>query len=133
MCSANSNAEGETGSPTPTGTAGAGTQPRAVFNVWIGWSLLIGLLLVLGASRAEWHRERDAEPISPPRFMVDLNRATAAELRALPNIGSSLSARIIEYRETNGPFASPDELLHVHGMGPKTLETLAPMLDVGRH
>ena len=40
---------------------------------------------------------------------VDLNRASAAELEALPGIGPGISARIIRAREQR-PFSRPEEL-----------------------
>ena len=52
---------------------------------------------------------------------LDLNRATAAELEALPGIGPSLAARIIEQRRTAGGFRSVEDLLEVRGIGEKTL------------
>ncbi|MCS7065999.1 MAG: helix-hairpin-helix domain-containing protein [Fimbriimonadales bacterium] len=67
---------------------------------------------------------------SPPRFPVDLNRATAEELEALPGIGPVLAARIVEYRQMRGRFQSVDELLEVRGIGPKRLEQLRPYVVV---
>jgi len=52
---------------------------------------------------------------------LDLNRATAAELDALPGIGPALAARILEKRSISGGFRSVDELLTVRGIGKKTL------------
>jgi competence protein ComEA len=49
---------------------------------------------------------------------VDLNAADAAELEGLPGIGPALAARIVEYREANGPFTSVDELADVSGVTP---------------
>lgn len=48
---------------------------------------------------------------------ININRATAGELDALPGIGSVLASRIIEYRKTNGPFLSVDDLQKVSGIG----------------
>lgn len=35
---------------------------------------------------------------------------------ALPGIGEELSRRILEYRETHGPFAAVEELMEVSGI-----------------
>jgi competence protein ComEA len=55
---------------------------------------------------------------------VDVNLASAPELELLPGIGPSLAQKIIDYRETNGPFRAPDDLLQVSGIGPAKLEAL---------
>jgi competence protein ComEA len=57
---------------------------------------------------------------------VDLNRATLADLDALPGIGPVLAGRILEHRKTHGPFRSLEELLAVRGIGPRLLERLRP-------
>ena len=66
----------------------------------------------------------------PPRATLDLNRAGAGELDALPGIGPVLAARIVEHRRVHGPFRSPDELLAVRGIGPRLLERLRPRVAV---
>jgi competence protein ComEA len=53
----------------------------------------------------------------PAGVRLDINRATAAELEALPGIGPVLARRIVEDREANGPFASVDDLDRVEGIG----------------
>ncbi|MDI6807489.1 MAG: helix-hairpin-helix domain-containing protein [Candidatus Eisenbacteria bacterium] len=60
---------------------------------------------------------------------VNINTATQEELEALPGIGPALSARIIKYRNENGPFESVDGLLSVRGIGRKTLEKLRSELQ----
>lgn len=52
---------------------------------------------------------------------IDINSAEEAELDALPGIGPSKAAAIIEYRETNGPFKSVEDLKEVSGIGEQTL------------
>ena len=64
------------------------------------------------------------------RFVVNLNSAQASELAALPEVGSALASRVVEYRERHGPFASVDDVTQVPGVGPKTLELLRPMLTL---
>jgi competence protein ComEA len=48
---------------------------------------------------------------------ININRASAGELDALPGIGPVIASRIIEYRKTNGPFTSVDDLQKVSGIG----------------
>jgi competence protein ComEA len=58
--------------------------------------------------------------------LVDVNRADAATLATIPGIGAGLAERIVAFRSTNGPFASPDELLDVSGITDRRLEALLP-------
>lgn len=53
--------------------------------------------------------------------VLSLSVATAAQLEELPEIGPSTAAKIVAYREANGPFTSVDQLLEVPGIGEKTL------------
>lgn len=62
--------------------------------------------------------------------LIDLNSADAAALEELPGVGPAIAARIIEYRDANGPFTSVDELEEVPGIGPVTLEEIRPMATV---
>jgi competence protein ComEA len=40
----------------------------------------------------------------------------------LKGIGPGHAARIVEYREKNGPFKKPEDLIQVPGVGQKTFE-----------
>ncbi len=53
---------------------------------------------------------------------VNINIADVAELDRLPGVGPVLAARIAEYRDAHGPFASVDALDDVSGVGPALLE-----------
>ena len=63
--------------------------------------------------------------------VLDLNRAGAAELDALPGIGPVLARRIVEYRREHGPFRRVEELRAVRGVGPRLLEKLRARVGVG--
>ncbi|QDT02940.1 ComE operon protein 1 [Rubripirellula lacrimiformis] len=63
-------------------------------------------------------------PIDRIGMEVDLNRAAARELSLIPGVGPVLAERIIRDRSLRGDFQSIDDLARVHGIGPKTLETL---------
>ena len=62
--------------------------------------------------------------------LVDLNRASAAELEALPGIGKVTADKIIRSRETNGPFTSLDQLRERKLIGPATLDKIRDRLVV---
>ncbi|HYL27756.1 MAG TPA: ComEA family DNA-binding protein [Candidatus Nitrosotalea sp.] len=59
---------------------------------------------------------------APPSGSVDVNRAGAEELAAVPGIGRAIAARIVELREREGGFGSLDQLLDVAGMTQSRLE-----------
>ena len=62
--------------------------------------------------------------------LIDLNTADSRQLETLPGIGSVMAGRIIAHRESNGPFASIDDVENVPGIGPKTLESIRPLVTV---
>ncbi|MEZ6135476.1 MAG: helix-hairpin-helix domain-containing protein [Pirellulaceae bacterium] len=98
----------------------------------VGWAFALGLMFFLLASRmlfftAVRPNQNSAER---PTFRVDINRATATELQALPEIGPALAERIVQYRRQHGPFSSVHELQTVKGFGDKTLQQIESMLSV---
>ena len=56
--------------------------------------------------------------------VVNINTATAEQLQLLPRVGPALAARIIEFRETSGPFRSVDEIIAVKGIGESSFDVL---------
>ncbi|MFM2438790.1 MAG: hypothetical protein RLZ55_1615 [Actinomycetota bacterium] len=67
---------------------------------------------------------------APSGGVVNLNTASSAELEDLPRVGPATAAKIIEYRERNGPFTAVDQLLDVPGIGERTLEGLRDRVRV---
>ena len=69
---------------------------------------------------------------SKSRFtgVININRGTKAEFDSLTGIGPVIASRIINYRNTNGPFLALDDLLKVSGIGSKTLERIRPRLSL---
>ena len=53
---------------------------------------------------------------------VNINTAGIEQLTLLERIGTSYAARIIEYREKNGAFQVPEDIMKVKGIGRKTYE-----------
>jgi len=65
----------------------------------------------------------------PATGVVNINTAGSEQLQLLPRVGPALADRIIEFRETNGLFASIDELVAVKGIGETSLVRLEPYIS----
>lgn len=66
----------------------------------------------------------------PSTAIVNLNTASAIDLEGLPGIGAKTAARIVEYRQKNGPFKKVEELMNVRGVGEKNFVKLKPQITV---
>jgi len=53
---------------------------------------------------------------------ININTASAEELTQLKGVGANHAAKIIEFREKNGPFKKPEDLMRVPRIGQKTFE-----------
>jgi len=71
---------------------------------------------------------RLGEEIQPQK--IDLNRAEAWLLEALPGIGEVRAQAIIDYRRQNGPFRNISELTKVEGIGIATYEQIKHLITV---
>lgn len=63
--------------------------------------------------------------------LIDLNTATVEELDSLPGIGPSTAQKIVSDREANGPFATPEDLMRVSGIGAAKFEALKDLVTCG--
>ncbi|MFS0786253.1 helix-hairpin-helix domain-containing protein [Shouchella sp. 1P09AA] len=61
---------------------------------------------------------------------VNLNTASVEELQALPGIGPSKAATIVQYREENGLFQTVEDIKNVSGIGEKSYESLKDAISV---
>ena len=59
-----------------------------------------------------------------PAIRININTASVEELERLPGISTRTARSIIEYRKKNEPFRTLDDLIHVKGIGSKTIEKL---------
>ena len=62
--------------------------------------------------------------------VININRATKSEFDSLVGIGPVIAARIVSYRNQNGPFMALEDLIKVPGVGPKTREKMRPRLTL---
>lgn len=61
---------------------------------------------------------------------LNINYATAEDLKLLPGIGQSLADRIIEFRQTNGPFTNIIELTLIEGFSQERFSKIADYITV---
>ena len=64
-------------------------------------------------------------------FLTDTGYVTDEALDLLPGIGETLAGRIVAYREEHGPFAAPEEIMKVEGIGEGTYADLRDLITVG--
>lgn len=108
-------AAGESASHGAGGTAGFTMWPPSMTGASAGGG---------GASGGGGSRRVARE--APPTAPIDVDRASAGELEALPRVGPGLARRIVEDREAHGAFGSLEGLGRVRGVGPALIRVLAP-------
>lgn len=65
--------------------------------------------------------------------IVYINSASSEALQTLPRIGPAMAENIIAHREAYGPFHTLEDLDAVNGIGPATIEQLAPLISFENH
>jgi competence protein ComEA len=87
------------------------------------WISCVTLILLI----VTWLPVSGAEDVDK----ININTASADELLQLKGIGEKKAALIIEFREKQGPFKTPEDLMKVPGIGMKTFEANKDCIEVG--
>jgi competence protein ComEA len=83
---------------------------------------IVALLIALG-SPASWSASAappshtGATTSTPDAAPVNINTADVKELMKLEGVSRRVAEKIVEYRDTHGPFKKPEELRKVEGVG----------------
>lgn len=89
-------------------------------------NLILAMLLTLSLPFHAYSQEGTTPVESSaeaPILSVNINLDDAEKLAiVLVGVGPTIAARIVAYREANGPFVSLEMLLNVEGFGTKKLE-----------
>lgn len=60
--------------------------------------------------------------------LININTAGASELDKLPGIGATRAQQIIDYRNANGIFQKPEDIMKVSGIGQATYDKMKSMI-----
>ena len=102
---------------------------KRISKRWPVYAVFLAVALNLTPAFPSPGAER-LEPAGGESGKLDINAATADELETLPQIGPARAKAIIEYREREGGFEKIEDIVRVHGIGPKTFELLRDRIRV---
>jgi competence protein ComEA len=90
-------------------------------------ALVVGLSLAFFTSTV-WSAEGT---VKSSVEKIDINTASVETLMTLKGIGAKYAEKIVAYRNANGPFEKPEDILQVSGIGPAIWEKNRDMITVG--
>ncbi len=73
--------------------------------------LLVAISILTAFAPSIWAQDTDK---------ININTATVEQITQLKGIGQSYAERVIKYRDENGTFKTPDDIMKVPGIGQKT-------------
>ena len=75
-------------------------------------------------------QEQQQEDDEPLELLININTADIDAPALLVGVGPGLAPRQIVYREADGGFIAPEELMEVKGVGEKLYANLSPYITV---
>ncbi len=92
------------------------------------WMIPMGTLLVVAIAATLFLVPGAMADNGKAAVSVNINTADTGELTALPGIGVSKAAAIVNYRSEHGLFVTVDELINVRGIGINVLEKIRDLV-----
>ena len=62
--------------------------------------------------------------------LININRASKEELKAIPGIGDGIATKIIDYRTQNGNFSTIEDIKKVSGIKEKLFSKIKDYITV---
>ena len=127
-------AEAGVASEPPHRTAAAGPrrwyEVRAQSQQTLMW-VMMTCLVVGGLCWVDEYRRRgiidiDYAEARTAKYEIDLNSARWPEFSAIPGIGKITAQRIVDFRETHGPYGSLQSITAISGIGQSHVKKLTP-------
>jgi len=101
-----------------------------MFRQFLTTLAIVSLLAVASSPSAAQSSHPPSSKAAATTAIVNINTASASDLEALPGIGAKTAARIVEYRQKNGPFKKIEEVMNVRGVGEKNFLKLKPQITI---
>ena len=111
-------------------SAGGVTKKGADDSVNLARVLVDGEQVIVGFGAQAVAGALGLAPAATSVALVNLNTADAGAFEQLPGVGPVLAQRIVQWRTTNGPFRSIDELGEVSGIGDSIMGQIRPLVTV---
>ena len=90
--------------------------------------LSLSIFFITCACSARVETVRDDSHSTRPTGVVNINTADAEEIEKLPYIGPALAMKIVEHRNTYGPFRRPEHIMVIEGIGEDRFEKIEHMI-----
>jgi competence protein ComEA len=115
--------------PTPSPAVSAPSWPR---SLELALTFILGgcAVLVLQGLWQKWGSTGHPATAKPVPGL-DLNRAEARELAQVPGLGPKRAKKIVDHRETHGPFKEEEDVSQVKGIGSRTAERVRKHVQSG--
>jgi len=81
-------------------------------------------------AKSNEQKAENSQPKTTKSASININKASQKELESLPGIGPVYAQRIIEYRQSRGPFKSKEEIKEVKGIGEKTFSKIKDLISI---
>ena len=112
-------------------TAAGGAKPGVdLSDINLAHVLTDGEQILVGAPKISTYSRSKSSKKIKVNGPININTANLAQLDALPGVGPVIAARIISYREKNGPFKTIEELRKVPGMGASKFAQLQSQIRI---
>ena len=112
-------------------TAAGGAKPGVdLSDINLAHVLTDGEQILVGAPKISTNSRVKSSKKIKVNGPININSANLAQLDALPGVGPVIAARIISYREKNGPFKAIEELRKVPGMGASKFAQLQSQIRI---
>ncbi len=90
--------------------------------------VIVFFALSLHSNKTTSYIENPEVPASP--YLININSAEPSELDMLEGIGPAIAERIVEYRNSHGPFNEPDDICNVRGISKTTFDAIKDCIEV---
>jgi competence ComEA-like helix-hairpin-helix protein len=112
------------------------SQSRGVIALVSILIVILSLRLIMNPQTFDDRQTNPAPRANELADRIDPNTATAAELSAIPDLGPRRAQAIVDFRQkfiqrhpNELPFHRATDLEQIPGIGPATIENLAPYLQ----